>query len=101
MGQQALAECGRRPHRGRAAGAVADPRHFHRDPVNRCHPAAGGAGFADGRGAGRRSDLALALLERPVWSPARKIAMLTLSGYLVVAILLLAVKAVQLALARP
>jgi len=44
---------------------------------------------------------ALALLERPVWSPARKIAMLTLSGYLVVAILLLAVKAVQLALARP
>jgi hypothetical protein len=42
---------------------------------------------------------ALALLERPKMSPARRIAMLTLSGYLVVAILLLVVKAVQLALA--
>jgi Mn2+/Fe2+ NRAMP family transporter len=42
---------------------------------------------------------ALALLERPTMSPARRIAMLTLSGYLVVAIALLAVKAVQLALA--
>jgi Mn2+/Fe2+ NRAMP family transporter len=41
---------------------------------------------------------ALALLERPKMSPVRRIAMLTLSGYLVVAILLLAVKAVQLAL---
>lgn len=40
---------------------------------------------------------ALALLERPTWSAARRIAMLTLSGYLVVAIVLLAVKAVQLA----
>jgi len=43
---------------------------------------------------------ALALLERPVWSPARRIAMLTLSGYLVVAVILLVVKAVELALAR-
>jgi len=42
----------------------------------------------------------LALLERPTWSIARRIAMLTLSGYLVVAIVLLVVKAVQLALQR-
>ena len=42
----------------------------------------------------------LALLERPVWSPARRIAMLTLSGYLVVAVILLVVKAVELAVAR-
>lgn len=41
---------------------------------------------------------ALALLERPAWSWARRIAMLTLSGYLVLAIVLLAVKAVQIAL---
>ncbi|MEO8744985.1 MAG: NRAMP family divalent metal transporter [Candidatus Dormiibacterota bacterium] len=39
----------------------------------------------------------LALLERPAWSPARRIAMLTLSGYLVLAIILLGVKAFQLA----
>ena len=43
---------------------------------------------------------ALALLERPKWSAARRIAMLTMSGYLVVAVVLLAVKAVELALAR-
>jgi Mn2+/Fe2+ NRAMP family transporter len=42
----------------------------------------------------------LALLERPPWSLPRRIAMLTLSGYLVLAIILLAVKAVQLALHR-
>jgi Mn2+/Fe2+ NRAMP family transporter len=41
---------------------------------------------------------ALALLERPVWSLGRRIAMVTLSGYLVLAVILLAVKAVQLAL---
>jgi Mn2+/Fe2+ NRAMP family transporter len=41
---------------------------------------------------------ALALLERPKWSLGRRVLMLTLSGYLVLAILLLAVKAVQLAL---
>jgi hypothetical protein len=41
---------------------------------------------------------ALALLERPRWSIGRRVLMLTLSGYLVLAILLLAVKAVQLAL---
>ncbi|HMD55993.1 MAG TPA: NRAMP family divalent metal transporter [Solirubrobacteraceae bacterium] len=39
---------------------------------------------------------ALALLERPVWSPGRKAAMLLLRGYLVVAVLLLIVKTVQL-----
>jgi NRAMP (natural resistance-associated macrophage protein)-like metal ion transporter len=38
----------------------------------------------------------LALLERPVWSPGRKAAMLLLRGYLVVAVLLLVVKTVQL-----
>ena len=38
----------------------------------------------------------LALLERPAWSPGRKVAMLTLRGYLVVAVLLLIVKTVQL-----
>jgi NRAMP (natural resistance-associated macrophage protein)-like metal ion transporter len=38
----------------------------------------------------------LALLERPVWSPGRKAAMLVLRGYLVVAVLLLIVKTVQL-----
>jgi hypothetical protein len=42
----------------------------------------------------------LALLERPVWSPARRIAMLTMIGYLVVAVALLVVKAVQLAVAH-
>jgi Mn2+/Fe2+ NRAMP family transporter len=41
---------------------------------------------------------ALALLERPTLSLGRRIAMLTLSGYLVLAIVLLGVKAVQLAL---
>jgi NRAMP (natural resistance-associated macrophage protein)-like metal ion transporter len=38
----------------------------------------------------------LALLERPVWSPGRRLAMLVLRGYLVVAVLLLVVKTVQL-----
>ena len=38
----------------------------------------------------------LALLERPVWSPGRKLAMLVLRGYLVVAVILLVVKTVQL-----
>ena len=38
----------------------------------------------------------LALLQRPRWSTGRKIAMLTLRGYLVVAVLLLVIKAVQL-----
>jgi NRAMP (natural resistance-associated macrophage protein)-like metal ion transporter len=38
----------------------------------------------------------LALLERPVWSPGRRAAMLALRSYLVVAALLLVVKAVQL-----
>jgi hypothetical protein len=43
---------------------------------------------------------ALALLERPPWSRARRVAMLTLSGYLVVAVIFLAIKAVQLAVHR-
>jgi NRAMP (natural resistance-associated macrophage protein)-like metal ion transporter len=38
----------------------------------------------------------LALLERPVWSPGRRLAMLLLRGYLVVAVLLLVIKTVQL-----
>ena len=38
----------------------------------------------------------LALLERPVWSPGRRGAMLLLRGYLVVAVALLVVKTVQL-----
>ncbi len=41
---------------------------------------------------------ALALLEHPKWSLGRRVAILTLRGYLVVAVLLLIVKAVQLAL---
>ena len=43
---------------------------------------------------------ALALLERPAWSIPRRIAMYSLSGYLVVAIILLVVKAAQLAFVR-
>jgi NRAMP (natural resistance-associated macrophage protein)-like metal ion transporter len=38
----------------------------------------------------------LALLERPVWSPGRKAAMLLLRSYLVVAVLLLVVKTFQI-----
>ena len=38
----------------------------------------------------------LALLGRPQWSTGRKLAMLTLRGYLVVSLILLIVKAVQL-----
>ena len=40
---------------------------------------------------------ALALLERPTWSAGRRVAMLVMGGYLIVAVVLLAVKAVQLA----
>ncbi len=43
---------------------------------------------------------ALALLQRPRWSPVRRVAMITLSGYLVIAILMLVVRAIQLAIAR-
>jgi hypothetical protein len=39
----------------------------------------------------------LALLERPEWSAGRTLAMRVLSGYLVVAVIMLIVKAVQLA----
>lgn len=38
----------------------------------------------------------LALLARPEWSPGRRLAMIALRGYLVVAVLLLVVKAIQL-----
>jgi NRAMP (natural resistance-associated macrophage protein)-like metal ion transporter len=41
---------------------------------------------------------ALALLDRPAWSPARRLALMLLAGYVVVAIVMLAVKAVQLGL---
>jgi Mn2+/Fe2+ NRAMP family transporter len=39
----------------------------------------------------------LALLAKPEWSPGRKAAMFTMSAYLVVAVLMLAIKAIQLA----
>ena len=42
----------------------------------------------------------LALLNRPTWSPARRAAMFTLRAYLVLAVLLLVVKAVELAVRR-
>jgi hypothetical protein len=38
----------------------------------------------------------LALLARPQWSTGRKVAMLTLRGYLVAAMILLIIKAIQL-----
>ena len=38
----------------------------------------------------------LTLLGRPKWSTGRKVAMLTLRGYLVVSVILLIVKAIQL-----
>ena len=43
---------------------------------------------------------ALALLERPTWSIGRRVLMGALSGYLVLAVLLLAVKAVQIGIGR-
>lgn len=43
---------------------------------------------------------ALVLLERPTWSAPRRIAMVAMGAYLVVAVALLTVKAVQLALAH-
>ena len=71
---------------------------------------AGAAGAAGAAEAGGAEDVAsmsrerrhawtmppLALLERPVWSPGRRAAMLLLRGYLVVAVALLVVKTVQL-----
>jgi Mn2+/Fe2+ NRAMP family transporter len=41
---------------------------------------------------------ALALLERPTWSVGRRIAMFTMVGYIVLAVVFLAIKAVQIAL---
>jgi len=43
---------------------------------------------------------AVVLLQRPKWSPVRRVAIVTLSGYLVFAILMLVVRAVELAIAR-
>ncbi len=40
----------------------------------------------------------LALLERPAWSLPKRIAMLTMAGYIILAVLLLLVKAIQLAI---
>jgi hypothetical protein len=40
----------------------------------------------------------LASLSKPVWSTARKVGMLTLRGYLVIALLLVVVKVIQLAI---
>jgi hypothetical protein len=42
----------------------------------------------------------LSELRPPHWSPARKLALLLLRGYVLVAALLVVVKVVQLALAR-
>jgi hypothetical protein len=41
---------------------------------------------------------ALALLERPTWSLPKRIAMQTMAGYIVLAVVFLAIKAVQIAL---
>ncbi|OLC27851.1 MAG: manganese transporter [Actinobacteria bacterium 13_1_20CM_2_65_11] len=41
---------------------------------------------------------ALALLERPAWSLPKRVAMLTMATYIVIAVLFLAIKAVQIAL---
>jgi len=41
---------------------------------------------------------ALALLQRPTWSPGRRIAMLAMRAYLVVAVVVLVIKGVQVAL---
>ena len=41
---------------------------------------------------------ALALLQRPPWSVVRRVAMVALSGYLVLTILMLIVRAIQIAL---
>ena len=43
---------------------------------------------------------ALALLQRPPWSPVRRTAIVALSAYLVLAIVMLAIKAVELALGK-
>ena len=43
---------------------------------------------------------ALVLLERPTWSGPRRVAMYALAGYLVLSIILLAIKAIELAMQR-
>ena len=46
----------------------------------------------------RQAHAEQASLSKPVWSTAGKVGMLTMLGYLVIALLLLVVKVVQLAL---
>jgi uncharacterized membrane protein len=72
--------------------------------------AAGGAWLWVGqRGASRQPEVtraereswrmpALVLLERPTWSAPRRVAMVAMAAYLVLAVVLLAVKATQLAI---
>jgi hypothetical protein len=43
---------------------------------------------------------ALALLQRPAWSAGRKFGMMAMRGYLVIAVILLIVKAIELAIHR-
>ena len=43
---------------------------------------------------------ALALLERPQWSLARRVAMLTMAGYIIIAVLFLALKAGEIAVSH-
>jgi NRAMP (natural resistance-associated macrophage protein)-like metal ion transporter len=80
----------------------------HREPVGVALAAGAGSGRTDsGLAEGVEGEVPherrgtwtmppLALLERPVWSPGRRLAMLMLRGYLVVAVILLIVKTVQL-----
>jgi hypothetical protein len=42
----------------------------------------------------------LELLERPVWSRTRKIGMITLRGYLGIAVLMLILKAIEVSIAH-
>lgn len=42
----------------------------------------------------------LELLDKPVWSRTRKVGMITLRGYLVIAVLMLIVKAIELGIGR-
>ena len=42
----------------------------------------------------------LELLKRPAWSRTRKIGMITLRGYLVIAVLMLIVKAIEVGIAH-
>lgn len=59
-------------------------------------PARTGADDDDGTGAHELADAPLALLKPVVWSPATRLAMILLRGYLVVSVVLLIVKAIEL-----